>query len=102
MAVSTANLGDGIALVTTASTDISADVMDRWAAINARRVDTRADLFPNLVGDGTVVVCATGSLHRCGHSRSCFDLGRARRTWPRRSVTSDHVSPWYVNQLGLA
>jgi hypothetical protein len=49
-------LGDGIALVTTASTDISADVMDRWAAIDARRVDTRADLFPNLVGDGTVVV----------------------------------------------
>ena len=49
-------LGDGIALVTTASTDISADVMDRWAAIGARRVDTRADLFPNLVGDGTVVV----------------------------------------------
>ena len=30
--------------------------MDRWAAIGARRVDTRPDLFPNLVGDGTVVV----------------------------------------------
>ncbi|MEM8707449.1 MAG: bifunctional 3-(3-hydroxy-phenyl)propionate/3-hydroxycinnamic acid hydroxylase [Actinomycetota bacterium] len=49
-------LGSGIALVTTADTEISADVTGRWAAVGAQRVDTEPGRFPGLVEPGTVVI----------------------------------------------
>ncbi|MEO0494024.1 MAG: FAD-dependent monooxygenase, partial [Actinomycetota bacterium] len=50
------HLGDGFALVTTPDTHLAADLLRRWAAIGARRVDADPTHFPDLVADGTVVI----------------------------------------------
>ena len=50
------HLGDGLAIVTTAATEIDADVLARWHAVGARRADADPADFPDLVADGSVVV----------------------------------------------
>ncbi len=50
------HLGTGIALVTTAATDVPADLLRSWERIGARRVDTTAHRFPGIVEPGAVVI----------------------------------------------
>ncbi|MEM8706862.1 MAG: bifunctional 3-(3-hydroxy-phenyl)propionate/3-hydroxycinnamic acid hydroxylase [Actinomycetota bacterium] len=49
-------LGAGISLLTTADTDVPADLAARWASVGACRIDTDPANFPGLVEPGTVVV----------------------------------------------